>query len=353
MLVLGLALPASAATGTTGEPTDVVVPLPGPGGFIASETQAAIQLRNGMKARQEEITIKIMTTRTDVEALINDIYNKALEHTGVPTEGDYLRWHTGDWDCDVVGTTEGGYNKLTMTYTFEYYTTAQQEAELDEEFAQLDEIDFDALSDYDKVKVIYDAICQNVKYDQEGLDAGNKLIYSAYSAAVLEKAVCQGYANLFYRLALFVGLDARVIAGTCTEGNHAWNIVKVDGKYYNVDSTWDAALFQAEQEYQYFLKANENFGDHTRAAEYATEEFNTAYPMATEDYVPNAIIPGDMDDNGVVNVDDVVRLLLYVTVGGQFSVSYAPDFDGNGRTDVDDVVRLLLFVTVGDRFDIS
>lgn len=39
-------------------------------------------------------------------------------------------------------------------------------------------------------------------------------------------AVCQGYASLFYRLALDAGVDTRVISGEAG-GPHAWNIVKL------------------------------------------------------------------------------------------------------------------------------
>ena len=53
-------------------------------------------------------------------------------------------------------------------------------------------------------------------------------------------AVCQGYAGLLYRLCLEMGISCRMITGTGNGGAHAWNIVALDGKYYNADSTWDA-----------------------------------------------------------------------------------------------------------------
>lgn len=54
----------------------------------------------------------------------------------------------------------------------------------------------------------------NVKYDYENLDDTDyKLKYTAYAALLNGTAVCQGYANLLYRMALEAGIDARFISG--------------------------------------------------------------------------------------------------------------------------------------------
>ena len=47
---------------------------------------------------------------------------------------------------------------------------------------------------------------------------------------------------------------ACIESGICTGSNHAWNYVKVDGKYYWLDVTWDdldshATGYQAEHTY--------------------------------------------------------------------------------------------------------
>ena len=92
-------------------------------------------------------------------------------------------------------------------------------------------------------------------------------------------AVCQGYASLFYRLALDTGVDTRVISGEAG-GPHAWNIVKLNGKYYNLDSTWDAG----RSAYAYFLKNTNDFDDHVRDNDYQSNDFIEEYPMWDESY---------------------------------------------------------------------
>ena len=67
---------------------------------------------------------------------------------------------------------------------------------------------------------------------------------------------------LFYRLCKEAGLSVRIISGTGNGGAHAWNIVRIGSKYYNVDCTWDG---QNEATYNDFLlKSEADFSDHTR-----------------------------------------------------------------------------------------
>ena len=141
-------------------------------------------------------------------------------------------------------------------------------------------LDLSNKTDYQKVKAIYDYICSNVTYDHDNLnDESYSLKYTAYAALINKTAVCQGYASLFYRLALDAGVDTRVISGEAG-GPHAWNIVKLNGKYYNLDSTWDAG----RSTYAYFLKNTNDFDDHVRDNDYQSNEFIEEYPMWDESY---------------------------------------------------------------------
>jgi len=49
------------------------------------------------------------------------------------------------------------------------------------------------------------------------------------------KSVCAGYADAFRLVALMAGLKSAY----ASSGTHAWNLVKVGGKWYNVDLCWD------------------------------------------------------------------------------------------------------------------
>ena len=55
-------------------------------------------------------------------------------------------------------------------------------------------------------------------------------------------------------------------------------------------------------------------------------------------------LPGDLDDNQTVDVDDVLALLWHVLFPDDYPIDAQADFDGNGATDVDDVLTLLWHV---------
>ena len=62
---------------------------------------------------------------------------------------------------------------------------------------------------------------------------------------------------------------------------------------------------------------------------------------------------GDLDGNGYVNTDDVVALLLYISMPDVFPLGDTPaDFTGDGKINTDDAVQLLLHISMPDVFPI-
>ena len=224
----------------------------------------------------EEITQEFFSN------LVHQLFQKAIKHTGNGKEGDYLKWHCQGWTvkASISGNSNEGYG-LNIFYDVSYLSSLEQEEKVDEEVSNLlKSLDLSNKTDYQKVKAIYDYICSNVTYDHDNLnDESYSLKYTAYAALINKTAVCQGYSSLFYRLALDAGVDTRVISGEAG-GPHAWNIVKLNGKYYNLDSTWDAG----RSTYAYFLKNTNDFDDHVRDNDYQSNEFIEEYPMWDESY---------------------------------------------------------------------
>ena len=224
----------------------------------------------------EEITQEFFSN------LVHQLFQKAIKHTGNGKEGDYLKWHCQGWTvkASISVNSNKGYD-LNIFYDVSYLSSLEQEEKVDEEVSNLlKSLDLSNKTDYQKVKAIYDYICSNVTYDHDNLnDESYSLKYTAYAALINKTAVCQGYASLFYRLALDAGVDTRVISGEAG-GPHAWNIVKLNGKYYNLDSTWDAG----RSTYAYFLKNTNDFDDHVRDNDYQSNEFIEEYPMWDESY---------------------------------------------------------------------
>ena len=254
--------------------------------IYSSVEDAAEAVREHMKAREKKFTVRIWTKNSMGSELMTQIVEQALKPTGNPTEGDYLAWQYSGWRGTLKkSATNNGYHN-TITFEMNYYTTQEQEREMDVAVDQLlQQLNVGDKSDIEKITAVYDYICQNVNYDYENLEnTGYILKHTAYAALVNKAAVCQGYALLLNRLLLELEVDNQLIGGFSEKGTHAWNIVNIDGLYYNLDATWDAGV----KEYRYFLRCAENFEDHRRSLKYETFEFHRTYPMSATDYKPGA-----------------------------------------------------------------
>ena len=258
---------------------------------------AALVVREGMKNRQNTVTLSYVSSGTLTEAdaikIGNSIYNKAIAHTGVPDEGDYLKWHRAVAQQvsvqDLVSNDTS--TSFTLVFSFEYTSDLDEEAAVDQAAAEVMEtLALDQYeTDYEKVYAIYDHICSNVSYWEYTVaeSAYYILSHSAYAAFVEHEAVCQGYALMFYRLALTAGIDNRLISGYAEDTGvaHGWNIVKIGDKYYEVDATWDAG----KQAYDYFLLGSERFENtnHQTHSNYTNAGFNKEYPLGLTYVFPN------------------------------------------------------------------
>ena len=248
-----------------------------------SADEAAVILRKGMENREARIAIRCPADAiTPTDGILDEIAEKAMEETGVPTQGDYIRWAYAGWNGSYSLESDDEGLHYVFVYDCKYYTTAAQEAELSEKIdSVLQSLDInDESSDYDVICAVYDYICANVSYDYDNLNDSEYLLkYTAYAAMINKTAVCQGYSALMYRMLQQKNIDCRLIPGS----DHAWNIVAIDGVYYNADSTWDAG--RDPKNYAYFLCGDSDFAGHTRYSEYSTEEFYRLYPMAETKYV--------------------------------------------------------------------
>lgn len=104
-------------------------------------------------------------------------------------------------------------------------------------------------SDLEKAEIIYSWIAQNISYDDKGYNKGKYGDLSAEGVLKSKVAVCEGFSNLFKELSIASGLEAIKIHGYAKgysyekghkfiETNHAWNAVKLNGKWNLVDVTW-------------------------------------------------------------------------------------------------------------------
>jgi transglutaminase/protease-like cytokinesis protein 3 len=105
----------------------------------------------------------------------------------------------------------------------------------------------------EKTRVIYSWIAQNIDYDVYTYISGlyktpNCPDQSAEAVFSRRDGICEGYANLFLKMAGYAGLQAVKVLGWgrvdyTNEGytkDHAWNAVKINGEWQLLDVTWGA-----------------------------------------------------------------------------------------------------------------
>lgn len=256
------------------------------GQYFSDYDSAVSYLRKQMVSRETEITLNFPASWFDShkDGLYWDLLYDAMkcDDSSTGQEGDALMY--GYSGCRLSYST-GGY----IQYTMSYHSNAEQEAKLTEAVAvAMTKLQLNGLSEAKKIIKIHDYICNNVDY---AYNSTEEQIYTAYGALCTGKAVCQGYAVLFYRLCKEAGLSVRIISGTGNGGPHAWNIVRIGSKYYNVDCTWDGQ--DATTYNEFLLKSEADFRDHTRESwpvagshclDYTSAEFNAQYPMTEKSW---------------------------------------------------------------------
>jgi len=150
-----------------------------------------------------------------------------------------------------------------------YRTTKEQEEYINEELTKIvNSIITNNMSDFDKIKTINKYIADRYKYD-DSLVSNN-----VYSALTTGKTTCQGYAMTAYKMLNLAGIENKIVVGDLDGVPHGWNLVKLNGKWYHLDTTNNDAVGID----RYFLK-----NDKYLRNDGFTWEAND-YPICDENY---------------------------------------------------------------------
>lgn len=88
-------------------------------------------------------------------------------------------------------------------------------------------------SDYEKVKYVFETLIEQVDYNPEA--ENNQNIISVFLNG---ETVCQGYACATQYLLRLLNIQCTIVTGKADGDAHAWNLVRMDGDYYYLDTTW-------------------------------------------------------------------------------------------------------------------
>lgn len=214
---------------------------------------------------EESFTIEYKGSTADIENMLK----KATEQGA--SRDTYIEGHLGARQIEY----EYGKMHATINVSQEYLTNLEQERVVDAKIASIvAKVDSDNMTDFEKVKFANDYIVQHTAYSEDTVASA----HSAYAIAQEGKAVCQGYALFALKLLRALDVEAMYVVGEVYTGGHAWNLVKVDGAWYHLDTTWNDPVPDRGKgvRYDYFLINDEDLRkDHTWVAE--------DYPQAKSD----------------------------------------------------------------------
>jgi hypothetical protein len=196
----------------------------------------------------------------DNKALYNIIYNAIMNHSQAVRLDDVtydvldrcfnsvLRDHPEIYYVYGYTYSESTFSKTIDEFTPNYNFTTEELEYCDSQIADyvnkfMENAPVNG-SDYDKIKYIYEYVPLNITYDLDIIS--NQSIYGAF---VSKRCACNGYAKAVQYLAKKLDLVSVFVVGEADNGtqvaSHAWNIVSVDGNWYQVDTTWADRQYKA------------------------------------------------------------------------------------------------------------
>ena len=188
-----------------------------------------------LQSRPEEISIqyhgKDIHTGEDIINLISEIQFSSNYH------GNNLLKYTIETKKELKKLANGGYE--ISLYNLKYRTSEREETYTNEEALKvIDKNITNEMDEYERVRFIYDYIIDKKEYTYDTYNNGQ----SAYSFFKNGKGVCHSFALSAARLLDEAGVENHFVFGDTTQEGlteaHTWNKVKINGEWYNIDTTW-------------------------------------------------------------------------------------------------------------------
>lgn len=145
---------------------------------------------------------------------------------------------------------DGYYSKVEVNNSFgNKEKTKEVFDEIDQKLASIYAlVDDPGMTDFDKALVIHDYLVSHAYYDI------SCTYFTSYGVLVAGKGVCQSFAGAYMYLMHHLGIDAYFVP--CETMKHGWNVIRIDGALYNVDTTWDLGSYTGA-DHTHFLFNND------------------------------------------------------------------------------------------------
>ncbi|OWR26493.1 transglutaminase [Saccharibacillus sp. O23] len=228
------------------------------------QKQLQVQIYQALSARKSSIALTYPGSPSQFKKAIESALDAAID------QDPYIHYIMKGYAYSLEGRGTSSSAELNLTYR----ETAAQSAYVHKRVSTaLAKITKPGMNDHLKVKAIHDWVVKTLKYDT------TLSKFTAYEGLKTGSTVCQGYALLTYDMLKQAGFETNIVEGYVKGEAHAWNMVKLDGKWYQIDTTWDDPVPDLGDRVltSYYLVSDQQLRqDHT---------WKTAnYPKATTSY---------------------------------------------------------------------
>ena len=169
------------------------------------------------------------------------------------------------------------YTGSGFTFHVDYMLDAEQLLYVDQQVASIvSDHGWADLPDYQKIQAVYRYVGSNFTYD----DTLTK--FTDYDGLTTGSMVCQGFALLTDKLLHELDIPCRIVTGTTNDTPHGWNIVKLEGKWYCLDVTWDRA--DPLVGWSCFLCSPQDLTGHLWDRRFLSGPFAENHPLSSKTY---------------------------------------------------------------------
>jgi transglutaminase-like putative cysteine protease len=159
----------------------------------------------------------------------------------------------------------------------------------------LSQIDTDS-TDYEKTKYVYNYLAKNIEFDYDTMnnkDNGEETeetqdCQTVVGGLIKQKAVCSGISDSLQYVLYQANIPCITVYGTHGNGDHQWNMIQLDGQWYNADLTADMYYLKHGMKPIYFLVSDDFIKNDHSFISSGENDYNPPLPQCPERYKPNS-----------------------------------------------------------------
>jgi len=230
--------------------------------LTSDQLQSIIDNTSDVADTMDEVDAIILKAMSATEPDVSFIIDKSMTATGTRVEdiifesiyervgGRYIVESLGGVNYYYYSISDAPQkNGYAVHVTFSYFKDAeydygftldevkQMKIELRQKAEQIvRDLNLNSISEYERVAAVNKYLVDTITYTP---GKTKMMHHTPYGALMNGDCVCEGYAKSAQLLFSLCGIDSYYITGDTPSGGHGWNLVKVDGNWYQLDVTWN------------------------------------------------------------------------------------------------------------------